>query len=318
VYSKKYIKSARNNVGIVETRCLLVKIKGAKGMHVRKRQTMSRYVFIFLLSILPIMSHALPFKDEANEANIASMKDETNETNETNVMDEVDVMLLAGSRYYVEGGGGMEWRRAKTRSLTVSQTPFWPADTDTVTTVSHAPSLLLSGGLLWATQKSWLPYYSAGLEYYYGSTASIKGNVDQFSLPMFQNNYRYGYQVYRHVLRLVGKADLYRWGDVMPYAELGLGAGWNNSGNYAERAAVEVTPRVNPGFGTKVRTNFNYEVGGGLEYEIQKDMWVSLGYRYDWLGKIKTGNGKDTFGESHLYNKLYAHALLVRIRYAFC
>jgi hypothetical protein len=228
------------------------------------------------------------------------------------------VPFFKSSRYYLEGGGGIEWRRIRTRSQTVSQTPEWPVDRDTFTGSHSGNLLLLAGGLLWEREQRWFTTNSVGLEWAYGLPASVKGQVEQFSLPKFQDNYRLGYPVHHHTIRLTGKTDFYRWRAWMPYVEGGIGVTWNTAGDYNEHAAAVVTPRINPGFRAKVSTNFSYEVGGGLEYQFKKDMWVSIGYRYDWLGDIQTGKGVNTFTASQLHNKMYAHTVLARIRYAFC
>jgi opacity protein-like surface antigen len=221
------------------------------------------------------------------------------------------------SGYYIEAGATMNWYGLQHSSMAVAQNDGWPADTDIVANIDHTTSFSLGTGYLWTFDRSWFSNNSVGLEYSYGLPTSIKGNVEQFSLPQFIN-YNYRYRMYRNTLLIVGKTDIASWHHFMPYVETGLGASWNTSGNYNEQAEPGVTPRVNPGFSDSAsNSTFAYAVGVGLDYAIKNNLWLSVGYRYSGFGNINTGAGTNTFSGNNLNNTIYSNSVFARIRYAF-
>ncbi|MDQ8038801.1 MAG: outer membrane beta-barrel protein [Rickettsiella sp.] len=175
----------------------------------------------------------------------------------------------------------------------------------------------LSGGYVWSRRTAWLPFTSLGFEYSYDMPAKVKGVIEEFSDPE-QTNFKYKYKVDHHNLRLIGKADLYRWQNLMPYVSAGMGVSWNRFSDYSEQAISELpSPRPNPAFTNKTESNFSYSLGTGLDYIFNKNLWGGLGYRYDHFGWGKTGDTNAEFADKSLKNTSRAHTIILSLRYLF-
>jgi opacity protein-like surface antigen len=116
--------------------------------------------------------------------------------------------------------------------------------------------------------------------------------------------------------------------DFAPYVGAGLGAGfittkgigsgtlWNN-GTF-NRSWSDST-------GYKTVTNFAWNVGAGLGYELTDYATVDLGYRFVGLGSVKTKTGRDSDGDewdsgdsiSHKTDNLYQHQVALGMRFTF-
>lgn len=166
----------------------------------------------------------------------------------------------------------------------------WPDDSYNSHSISDQPFFFLTGGYTWMHGNSWFPYYSAGLRYSYLPTTTIKGSVDQYSLPDF-NNYNYQYDISLLNILATFKLDLYRCSNFMPYVIAGAGITNYGTSNYKESATANVTPRVSPGFSGNSSNNFSYLIGVGVDYILREDLWLNLEYDYNDYGTIQTGNG---------------------------
>jgi opacity protein-like surface antigen len=109
-----------------------------------------------------------------------------------------------------------------------------------------------------------------------------------------------------------------------PYVGAGLGigiirnkfsgSGWNpGDGDWSEN------------FGSKTTTNFAWNVGAGLGYDINDSWTVDLGYRFVGLGSVKTstfseassgtpGRVRETHGK---IDNLFQHQVSLGVRYTF-
>ena len=95
----------------------------------------------------------------------------------------------------------------------------------------------------------------------------------------------------------MSKADIYEWKRFMPYIALGLGASFNRISQFFINSAM---------FGISLEvllttSDFSYNVGAGIDYQVKDDFWLTLGYFYDNFGKNKVGavytnNTVDTCG----------------------
>lgn len=169
----------------------------------------------------------------------------------------------------------------------------WPADHYSQHSSSNEPSAILSSGYVWVRENTWLPAFSIGLTSQYVYPMTLKGSVDQYSLPAFRNyNYKYDIQL----LDLMGtvKLNIVRWHDFMPYLTLSGGFVNYRISNYKENAVAGVTPRISPGFQSDNNYNLAYTAGLGLAYVLQENLALSLEYNYSDFGTISTGKGAST------------------------
>ena len=181
--------------------------------------------------------------------------------------------------------------------------------------VNRMPMGVLSGGYVWSRQTHWLPMSSLGLEYSYAIPAKTVGTLEQYSDP--SDTYEYQYKVAHHTLQLVGKVDLLRWQQWMPYLSAGLGTTWNRFTSYNE-VPLTGDEKASPQFPSQTKLNFSYSLGTGVDYIFTKNLWGSLGYRYDHLGWIETGDSNlKFFTGDKLKNTLQAHTLILSLRYLF-
>lgn len=220
------------------------------------------------------------------------------------------------SHWYVDAGAGWVFNQKLGRSYLGNVGE--PLDQYDPPKAKQVPMVFLSGGYVWSRQADWLPFTSVGLEYSYFFPAKAEGVIEEASDPtqVFSN---YSYKVAHHTLYLLGKANLVRWRNWMPYVFGGLGASWNRFSAYSEESVSE-TPsiRPNPEFSNKAQSNFAYSLGTGLDYVFTKNLWGSLGYRYDHFGWGKTGDTNiSEFADKNLKNFLKAHTLIFSLRYLF-
>lgn len=221
--------------------------------------------------------------------------------------------------WYVDTGLG--WVFSQKLGATYLANIDAPSDQYNSPKVKKMPMGSLSGGYVLSRQASWFPFTSLGLEYSYFMPAKVKGVVEEFSDPE-QANFNYNYKVTHHNLRVLGKADLFRWRNWMPYLSAGLGASWNRFSNYSEEAISELpSPRENPSFANKAKLNFSYMAGAGVDYILSRNLWAGLGYRYDHFGWGKTGDrieNEDTeVVDKSLKNTSRAHTIILTLRYLF-
>ena len=176
----------------------------------------------------------------------------------------------------------------------------------------------LSGGYVWSHPKKWLPFTSLGLEYSYYMPAKVKGVIEENSDPEMAN-LNYKYKIAHHNLQLIGKADIFRWKNFMPYVSGGAGVSWNRVSDYREEQSAEgQISRTYPEFGNKTKLNFSYSLGTGVDYVFTRNLWGGLGYRFDHFGWEKTGDTtSDKFLDKNLKNTSKAHTILFSLRYLF-
>jgi len=222
--------------------------------------------------------------------------------------------------FYVSGGAVASMLMANGTNM-VSTGPGWPDDTYKSQRVTGQPGLFLAGGYTWKRDTKWLPAYSVGMKYMYTSPATVKGYIDQYSIPNFENYY-YTYQIQQQNLLATVKADLYNWRNVMPYLTLGAGLSINAVSSYQEQALTGVTPRLSPAFSSRINTNFAYTVGAGFDFILQKNIWMNLEYDYAYYGTVRTGRGADNtsfsgsnFADASIKNRITANTIFLGFTY---
>jgi opacity protein-like surface antigen len=168
----------------------------------------------------------------------------------------------------------------------------WPDDHYRHQSISSDPTFYFGGGYSWDRQSDWFPRASLELQYSYVSSVTVKGSIDQYSLPGF-TNYSYQYDMQFYNVLGVAKLDIYNWHGFMPFIIGGAGFANYATSNYTESPAAGITPRVSPGFTPDGGTNFAYSLGLGLDYAWQTDWMFHLEFNHQSLGTINTGKGAD-------------------------
>lgn len=109
-----------------------------------------------------------------------------------------------------------------------------------------------------------------------------------------------------------------------PYLGAGLGVGFINT-KLRYSGAYDQLIEGSASTGSKNVTNFAWNVGAGLGYDITDNWTLDVGYRFVGLGSVKTKTKtfNDSLGlglEAEAYGKtsnLYQHQLAVGVRYTF-
>ena len=104
-----------------------------------------------------------------------------------------------------------------------------------------------------------------------------------------------------------------------PYIGTGLGMGFiNTKGSSKGLDTTNPTDSWSDSTGSKNVTNFAWNVGAGLGYDLTENWTLDVGYRFVGLGSVKTKsyNDEDTsyYGKT---NNLYQHQVAVGVRYTF-
>lgn len=230
--------------------------------------------------------------------------------------------VFAEGHWFLGAGVGAAFLNVDSNQF-ISSGPDWPNDKMHNTDVDAAGLFVLNGGYQWARQALWLPFYSVALNYTYQFPARVNGQVEQYSLPEF-TNYDYQYKIKTQTLLAQFKVDLYQWQHLLPFLLAGAGVSFNNAGNYTEQALPNVTPRVSPGFSNRSTTCFSYALGVGFDYILQKNIWASLMYQYNNLGRVQTGTGANTdtltdtnYSSDSLKTNIRSNTVLLSVTYLF-
>jgi opacity protein-like surface antigen len=145
-----------------------------------------------------------------------------------------------------------------------------------------------------------------GVSGYYDSNINPQGHVWQFALPEFDNlKYKYRIQMARAMVSgkiLTSFAD---YASLHPYVSWEVGAAFNRASNYAEKALIPTVIPPAP-FASHSQTSFAYGVGVGLDYNLNEQIRVGLGYQFADLGAASLRGCPDaltnqTLRISHLY-----------------
>jgi len=223
-------------------------------------------------------------------------------------------------KLYIGAGAGILFPNV-TSTNNLGTGAGWPDDYYGNQSLLNVPSFSLMGGYTWARQTYWLPYYSVGLRVMSLPTITMKGYVDQYSLPDFRN-YNYNYDLRLLNILATLKVDIFSWNNWMPYLMASAGVAHFRTSNYIETATTGVTPRISPGFSSNSGNNFAYGLGFGVDYIVRENLWVTIGYTYNNFGTVSTGNGADTssmtgtnYDNESLKNTLSASTLSLEVTY---
>ncbi|MFI4955132.1 MAG: outer membrane beta-barrel protein [Gammaproteobacteria bacterium] len=146
------------------------------------------------------------------------------------------------------------------------------------------------GGYRFALNNPTFPYFNLALRYQYLSNFNVNGLIEQYSLPRF-NNYNYRLNLSSNIFTVQSTLDFYQYGPFSSYFSTGLGMGSSRLSGYKEQAVAGVIPRISPAYQNNTANNFTFNLGAGIDYQINPQVWVSLGYEYTNLGTINSNNG---------------------------
>jgi len=185
----------------------------------------------------------------------------------------------------------------------------------------------LSLGYKWKLDNNFIKALGFGLRYEYIFLDSIKGDVIDDKL-LLTNNYVYNWRLNSSILSFFSKVNIFKYKQLMPYINAGLGASFNNASGYEIKSLGLTAPGVKPlvllvpvsskGLSPYSQTQLSYNVGAGLDILLSGNFIMNLGYEYIYLGNFRSGKGESTLSETYLNtDKASANTLLIGITYLF-
>lgn len=117
---------------------------------------------------------------------------------------------------------------------------------------------------------------------------TIKGDVWQFALPEF-DDLSYTYHI--HHARVMASAKLLTTliqPSLHPYVSGEIGAAFNQASGYKE-TPLEVGAIPTPPFSNHSQTSFAWGVGVGVDYNLNQQIRLGVGYQFADLGSASLG-----------------------------
>lgn len=151
-----------------------------------------------------------------------------------------------------------------------------------------------------------------GLSAYYHSAISFQGDVWQFSLPEF-DNFSYHYKVQSNRLMFTAKAFTTYKRLFHPYLMGEVGASFNRVYKYYERPYIVEAIPMTP-FANARKSSFAWDIGFGVDFELQPTTFLGIGYQFIDNGKAKLNpspaqRSSETLG----LNNFNIHQLLLQL-----
>lgn len=158
-------------------------------------------------------------------------------------------------------------------------------------------NILVGAGLVWSqlypADAHYLPFMSVGLQYQYTNFRDKKTPM-RFASKEFnaeggikaQASSNTDYKFSQSSLLATLKLDLYRWAYVMPYVNLELGASWNQAKQKKPFFIKFENTNISIIAPDSRNSTFSYSVGAGLDFPITENVWLSLGYNYNYFGHV--------------------------------
>lgn len=161
-------------------------------------------------------------------------------------------------------------------------------------------------------------YLSLQLEYDYLANTVVDGQRTPSSSTI---SYPYVYHFHRRALLLLAKMDLIQWHAFMPYLQLGMGATQNTFFGFNDDAVPALY--VMPDFPNASHYDFCAVIGAGIDWEMTRNLLLSLGDRFGYWGYItsgvvtQNGAGQALSRPIQLRHKLYSNQYVVSLSYLF-
>jgi len=220
--------------------------------------------------------------------------------------------------WYITGDIGIDWPPSNKTLYIKNGSQFQPPYKADAFANNDWKKQLIAGaevGRYWKRVTHFIPAYSLALRYQYLAPANLSGTLTQYSASSY-TNYNYTWKYLSNLVLLFGKVELIDWSFLKPYISLGLGVAINTNSNYSETVISPVTPRLSPNFAKTSNNNLAYTLGIGFNFPIHTLFFLSLGYEYQNLGKIRSGFGVDTWSNSRLsFGNYESNNLLFSLNY---
>ncbi|NNM58324.1 MAG: porin family protein [Legionellales bacterium] len=126
-----------------------------------------------------------------------------------------------------------------------------------------------------------------GLDYGKTGEFDVKGTFTQGADPHSTDTYGYTYKFDSNQLFAEGKL-LFRMGRFRPYITAGLGGAVNEAEEYHATTPLFLTFTRN--YDDHNTTAFAYNVGGGIDFDIDSHVRVGIGDRFTSFGKVILGD----------------------------
>lgn len=146
------------------------------------------------------------------------------------------------------------------------------------------------------------------------SLTSVSGDIWEDADPDF-NNYTYAYKLAPFRTTLSAKWLFNGFEHITPYLNAGLGLSFNRSYDY------HITPKIfeevsSPLYTSNVPVSFAYDVGIGLQKQLNAHIQIGLGYVFSDWGQSSLGRApKQTANSPLSLSHLYMNQLLVSLNY---
>lgn len=134
--------------------------------------------------------------------------------------------------------------------------------------------------------------FQAGLEYTYLGNNHLQGTNTVGIQPNTSTLYRYNYTFESQQLLAVAKVLATTHQIFHPYVFAGIGAAFNQSGNYNAYTSESGSINLTPTFHSNTQTKFSYALGVGVDTNVNKHVRLGLGYRFTDMGEASLGKGQ--------------------------
>lgn len=205
--------------------------------------------------------------------------------------------------WFIGIGGGGDWINYKSSTQVPNGSrvrPHYNNDQFSVQSPKTAALAQIYVGYRIHDDCDLFPYYNVYFQYRHNFNSLIKGHVNQYSIADMRN-YKYHININSDLFTINGKFNIYECNCFLPYISVGLGIISNHVGNYHENALKHVTPRISPSYKTKTNSNAAGTLGVGVDFILLPTVWVTLGYEHLFQGKIRSGDGRNTWTNTALH-----------------
>lgn len=166
-------------------------------------------------------------------------------------------------------------------------------------------------------------FMQMGVEYNYYSRLNVGGSTTAGD-PLTFTTYTYHYRL--QTQQVLGTFKLFStfYNRYHPYAEVGLGAAFNNARRYEVTTTETGSLNITPIFDSQSKSQFSYILGLGIDAQLDENIRLGLGYRYSNFGSAKLKNGRVIINDYQApvsfalgSSNLYANQLIAHITYTF-
>jgi opacity protein-like surface antigen len=231
------------------------------------------------------------------------------------------------SRFYAGVGVSAEWLLFENKNNTLLTAPLDPANPDLF---ALSGASILDGAFSGFFGYQWVPQYGEYINLFleYDRFLQVSPEGTRYSYGLTAGTSSYSYALSTQAIFLGFKYDFLSWKSLLPYGEVGLGVSQNQFKNFYNNLAYSYgfSPLITA-FPDKNTYNPAAFVGFGLDMQISEDWLFSVGYRFEYLGNIDSGDVTSVpappegsglpISPVHLSNQLFSNAVTSKISYLF-